>query len=138
MLPKWHILLGGIFSLALHFLLEVSLINSSLVFLASVFIDIDHYLFYVIRFKNWNLKQAYLWHKKIGRKHKPVMHIFHSIEFLFLVLVLSLFLEIFLFILVGMLFHTLLDITDMAMYQVFSREHLLLRYLLTKDKSKYL
>ncbi len=138
MLPKWHILSGLIFSLALYLLLGVSIINSSIVFLASVLIDIDHYLFYIIKFKDRNLKKAYLWHKKLGRKHKPAMHLFHSAEFLFLVFALSLFSEIFLFILVGMLFHTLFDIIDMAVHRIFTREYLLLRYLLAKDNSKYL
>ena len=139
MLPKWHILFGAIFSLILYLFLDVSLINSAIVFLASVLIDFDHYLFIVKRNKDISLKKAYIWHKNMGQHHKPVVHIFHTVEFLVLIFILSLFSTFFLFILIGMLFHSIFDLIELGYNKRIScREYFLTRYLLTKDKSKYL
>ncbi len=70
-------------------------------------------------------------------KHKPIMHIFHTIEFLLLVLILSFFFNFLWFILIGMLFHSFLDIINMQYRGILNlREYFLTRYLLT-DKKKY-
>ena len=58
--------------------------------------------------KNQNLK------KISKQKHKPRMDIFHTIEFLVLIVFLSFYFNFFLFILIGMLFHSILDIIDMT------------------------
>ena len=60
MLPKWHILFGAIFSMLVYFIFNINLFQVSLIFLASIFIDFDHYLFYVFRKKDFNLKRVYL------------------------------------------------------------------------------
>ncbi len=138
MLPKWHILFGAVFSVILYFLFNIALINCIIVFLASVLIDTDHYLFYVKRHKNWNLKKAYRWHYNLSKKHKPIMHIFHTLEFLILILILSFFHNLFFFIFLGLLFHSVFDIIDIFINNKGNvREMSLMRYLLTKDKKKY-
>ena len=138
MLPKWHILFGAIFSLILYFFLNISLFNSSIVFLASVLIDVDHYLLYIYRRKNFSLKNAYLIHKKTSKNHKPMLHLFHTIEFLILILIFSFFNSFFLFILIGMLFHSFFDLVELIYEKCIScREYFLTRYLLAKDKNKY-
>lgn len=112
MLPKWHILSGAILSLFIYLFFNAPL-NSLIVLLASVFIDADHYLFYVEKMKDWNLKNSYIWHKKLPKHHKPIMHIFHTLEFLFLVFILVYFWQGFFFVLVGMLFHSIMDVLEM-------------------------
>ena len=138
MLPKWHILFGAGFSLILYLFFNINLFNSIIVFFASVFIDVDHYLFYIQKYKNWSLKKAYDWHKKLPKNHKPIMHLFHTIEFLTLILILSFVSNFFVFILSGMLFHSGFDIIDLSTRKDLSnREFSLIRYLLNKDKSRY-
>ena len=140
MLPKWHALIGFV-CLIILYSLGVPLFYSAIVFLASVSIDVDHYLFYVRKTGETSLKKAYRWHILLGRKHKPIMHLFHTLEFHLLILALSFFHPIFFFVLVGMLIHSFLDIFQMiADKELNTREHILIRYLLTKSKNpkKYL
>lgn len=133
MLPKWHILFGFFFSLILYLFFNISLTNSVIVFLSSVLIDVDHYIFYVKRHKDLSLRNAYLWHKKLGEKHKPIVHILHTVEFLFVVFIIGLFSQFFLLILVGMLFHSIFDLIEICSKKCLgSREYFLIRYLLTK------
>lgn len=139
MLPKWHILFGAIFSLFLYFFLGMSFVNSSIVFLASVLIDFDHCIFYFFRTKDFNLKRAYFWHKNLPKNHKPLTQIFHVIEFLLLIFILSFFYEFFLFVFIGLIFHSIVDLAEMLNRKSarLGREFFLLRYLLAKDKKKY-
>ena len=136
MLPKTHIILGAIFSAIILLIFQITIIESILIFLASFLIDVDHYLFYVFREKNYSLKKAYTWHGAMEKNHRPIMHIFHSIEFLILLGILSFFWKDFLFILIGILFHSALDIGSMLYDKNFAREMSLLRYLI-RDKKNY-
>ncbi len=136
MLPKWHILFGAIFSALFYLIFKISIFNSILIFLSSVFIDIDHYAWYVNKKKDFSLKNAYIF-LKLFKKPKPIMMLFHTIEFLLIVFLLSFFWKGFLFILIGMLFHSLLDIIEMSYEnELHFREFFLLSYLLS-DKSNY-
>lgn len=138
MFPKWHIFFGLIFSLILYFIFNMDLFNSLIVFLASVLIDFDHYIWYTNRKKDWNLKRAYKWNTYLERKHEKAMHIFHTIEFLILIFILSFFLRIFFYILIGILFHSILDFIGMICFDALDcRELSLIRYLSTKNKNKY-
>jgi len=137
MLPKAHFILGFIFSLSLYFIFNLTPFEACLILLASVFIDVDHYLFIVKRKKNWNLKKAYYWHKGLPKDHKTMMHIFHTIEFTILILILSYFWNGFFFIFLGMLFHSGLDLIDLFYYSKYgAREFSLIRYVL-RSKDKY-
>jgi hypothetical protein len=137
MLPKTHILLGIIFSVLVYFLFHLTIFQASLILLASVLIDVDHYMFIVKRKKIWNLKKAYYWHKTLPKDHKTMMHIFHTIEFMFLVLIISYFWNLFFFIFIGMLFHSILDLIDLFYNCKFGvREFSCIRYIL-RDKDKY-
>lgn len=140
MLPKWHAFFGVIFSLILYYFFHASFLNSLIVFLASVFIDVDHYLFGAKRNQTLNLKKIYTWHKNLPKNHKPIMHIFHTIEFTFFIAILAYFFNFFLFILIGMLFHSFSDIIDMAYTKKMDcREFSLVRYtfLSKKNQNKY-
>ena len=138
MLPKWHVLFGFIFAYIVYWFTSINVFEASLIFLSSVLIDFDHYMWIVKRKEYFNLKKAYFWHKNLPKKHKPIMHIFHTIEFLLFVLILGLFFKLFFFIFIGMLFHSVLDIIEMFYSgKAGCREFSLIRYLIS-DKTRYM
>ncbi|MBM3233660.1 hypothetical protein FJZ19_01050 [Candidatus Pacearchaeota archaeon] len=84
-----------------------------------------------------NLRRAYIWHKSLGTHHKPIMQIFHTLEFLLLISVLAFFSNLFLFIFFGMLFHSLTDIIEMIHNKnLYTREFSFINYL--RRRKKYL
>jgi len=98
-----------------------------ILFISSFIFDIDHYIEYIIRKKDFSLLKAYKEAKELNKKQKTlkqvfiidVLHIFHTIEFLIILGILSFFSKIFLMILIGLLSHNLLDIIEMAYYKTF-------------------
>lgn len=137
MLPKTHIIFGLIFSFLIYLSINLTFSQTLLVFLSSVLIDIDHYLFYLFRKKNLSLKKAYIWHKNIPKTRKPTLHLLHTVEFLVLIFILTYFWQGFLFILIGMLFHSIFDILEFIYYKSpEAREFFLIKYLVS-DKNKY-
>lgn len=131
MKPLKHIILGFIFSLILYFIFpKIKLIEFSLIFLSSFLIDVDHYLYYVYKKRNLNLKKAYKWFiqkrdklltlpKKKRAEYKSSFLFLHGIEFLIILGLLSLISEIFFFIFLGIAFHLILDIPEV--YYRFNR-----------------
>ena len=122
MLPIQHLILGFLFSL-LCFLLfpQIELIGFSLILLSTILIDVDHYLYYVYKKKNWNLKNAYNWFIKttnkflcLPKKQRNNFYIgfcfLHGIEILLILLLFTIFSRYFFFIFIGFSFHLLFDI----------------------------
>jgi len=128
MYPKYHIILGFIFTLTLYFFFpQFNLFASSIIFLSSFLIDIDHYLGYVYLKKDLNPMNAVKWHFKESKeslslsrqeRNKRYAHlcIFHGIEILLLLYLLAYLNSIFLFILIGFSFHMILDIIYQPSY----------------------
>jgi hypothetical protein len=121
MLPRMHILLGFLFSIFFWILFpHVYFWCILLIFAASFLIDIDHYLQYVFETKNFSLKNAFKYHimlgkigfaeKKRGIRKKGPFHVFHTFEFLLVVYLLSFAWMPLLYVFVGMIFHSFLDI----------------------------
>ncbi len=137
MLPKWHILLGFVFAYIVYWFTSINIFGASLIFLSSVLIDFDHYVWYGFKKKDWSLKNAYNRNKALPKKHKPIMHIFHTIEFLIMVFMLFYFWNGFLFILVGMVFHSILDILDIFYNKKLgAREFSFIRYLILNKRNR--
>jgi len=125
MLPKWHILYGFIFSLVLINFFNFSLFSGLIVFLASVFIDLDHVLFYFLKtknlnpwkFYNWSMTRRKEWLKLTNEERKIYKFpyfVLHGIELIIVLVALS-YLHIFFFwILLGILLHFILDISELA------------------------
>ncbi|MEM0465160.1 MAG: hypothetical protein QXW97_00485 [Candidatus Pacearchaeota archaeon] len=120
MLPRYHIITGIIFSIIIYFLFSINILQAFLIFFGAVFIDVDHYLWFIVKKKNFNLKKAFLWFiqkrkiylslSNIERKnYKKTLLIFHGIEALSLVLILSYINKLFLFIFIGMILHLIFD-----------------------------
>jgi len=123
MFPKSHIILGFIFSLILLLLFPlISWTGFLIIFASSVLIDVDHYLFYVFIKKNWSLKNAYNWFSirakrfeflpkpERKKKAKSCPCIFHGIEAIIILILLSFYHKFFLYILIGFVFHEILDL----------------------------
>ncbi len=116
MLPIVHIITGLIFSLILFPFIKF---YSIIVFLTIVFIDIDHNLYYIFKYKNFSLKKAYNFF--LQDELKDVLNIFHTTEFFILIFVLSFFSKIFFYIFIGMIFHIIFDAIDIIYNKKYGR-----------------
>lgn len=85
-------------------------------FLGGVLIDIDHYIDYVIRFKDFGLDGMFEYYcdalHPTNRGSKPYLWlgIFHTVEFFACMYLASLIVPGLWFVMLGMLFHLVLDI----------------------------
>lgn len=123
MRPLKHLLFGIFFAIISLFLFpKIGFLGFFIILLSNFLIDVDHYLFYAIKNKNWNLKKAYFWHVKNGEKilsfpkkkrkefHEG-LYFLHGIEFLtFLFFFYSISNSLlFVFVFIGFAFHLVLD-----------------------------
>ena len=125
-MPNKHVRYGAIFSLlAWAFFPQIGFIGFLLIFLSSVFIDIDHYFASVIAGNGWNPRKAYLWYigENKTKKESVLKWIipFHSIEFFIVAfgiwyLSSGWLANIILFMLIGSLFHMFLDLLELNKY----------------------
>lgn len=121
MYPSKHIIFGILFSGICYLLFpKIEIIGASIIFLSTVLIDVDHYIYYIYKKKDFNLKNAYNWFIKSVNKFLslPIKQrnnvytafcFLHGIEILLLLLILTSFSKYFFFILIGFSFHLLLD-----------------------------
>ena len=142
MLPKTHIILGAIFSALIWIVFpETAWYNVSLIFLSSFLIDFDHYMCAVLKNKSLSLPKALRYYDKLNRmekiefkkgmRRKGDFHVFHTIEFHALVFVAGLVFEPFLYIFIGMTFHSLMDIIyGLHERLLYRREFLLTRWII--------
>jgi len=121
MLPKWHALLGFLFAYIAYWLTSMTIWQALLIFLAAVFIDVDHYLYYVAVKKRISLKSSYNWFKiragklrklsrKEKKKHRMTILIFHGIEPIVILFCLAKFFPVLAYIAIGFIFHLALDL----------------------------
>jgi len=126
MMPKTHILSGIVASSVLYSVFDVSFIAALFFLKASVLIDVDHYLFYVWRKKDFHLGRAFDWFiekKKVFEKlvrleRKKVMNAWfflHGLESVLIFGLLGFFIwDVFYFVALGFLFHLVLDWIDLV------------------------
>lgn len=120
MKPSLHLVFSFIFVFFLHFISELNIINLSIIFFASILIDLDHYFLFIRRKKRLNIKEflnenwriMYKWealskNEKSQTKMEPFL--LHGVEALIILGVLALFYEIFFLIFIGFAFHLILD-----------------------------
>lgn len=138
MLPKVHIILGVLFSVLVWQLFQTTLLQAIIIFLASFLIDVDHYLDYAYHKRDISLKNSYFWNKNLPIDHKALLHIFHTIEFFILIAILSIFYKFFVLILLGFLFHSIFDLSEILRAKGRGREHFLLNYFFQRKSGKYL
>lgn len=111
MYPKFHVIASALLSMVLYPFFGL---NVLWVFFAGFLIDVDHYIYYVLKFRNLSLKNAYKHFEEYEKKRhfKDVLCIFHTVEFFVLILILSFYSKIVFLIFIGMIFHEILDLID--------------------------
>ena len=120
MLPKYHIIIGAMATIILYLALPLTPLQATIIFLSSFLIDVDHYLIYALTKKDWSLKNATKYfHKRRKKwlsmstdeqkKYKRYIYIFHGIEFWILLLIISIYQPLTLFVLYGFIIHITLD-----------------------------
>lgn len=125
MLPKYHIILGFLFSMSLFLIFpSIGLLNAGIIFLSSFLIDIDHYILFVVKKRNLNPKNALKWFFKKKEEYERIpvkdrnnfysgFYFLHGFELLLILFLLGLFVSnIFFFILIGFIFHLFLDVLE--------------------------
>jgi hypothetical protein len=121
MLPKSHALFGFLFAYILFWFTSITIFQASLIFLAAIFIDVDHYLYYILIKKRFSLKSSYNWFtirrdkllqlsNKEKRKHRQTILIFHGIEPVSILFLLSSFFPLLNCVAIGFTFHIILDL----------------------------
>ncbi len=107
-----------------HFLFSLSLAaalypffgwKTFMILIGGVLIDIDHYFWYVFKHKKLNLFSCYKYYLERMDKEKllenvGVLLIFHTIEFLLVMTVLSFYSELAIMLTLGLLLHYALDL----------------------------
>jgi hypothetical protein len=148
MYPKEHFFLGFFLSSLLFFGFEsIGFFEAAIVLFSSVFIDVDHYIYYILRKKDLSLRKAYFWfisngkkYGKIPKRHKKKYYlsilIFHGIEPLLFFLFLSFFLPIFFFIFLGFAFHLILDYSHEGIYGSATNKFFLIAQILRARKTR--
>jgi len=132
MRPRWHILLGAILTAVVWLTApQINPIYLVILFLSSFLMDFDHFLASSLNTKNWNLKKSFKYHdekmkeekKEIakGIRKKSDFHIFHTLEFHFLVGLLTFVWVGFFYVFIGMVFHSLTDVIDLIRKGAFHR-----------------
>ncbi len=86
---------------------------SAVVFLSGFVFDIDHYIYYAVKKKDFNFMKGYLYHvpgSEVHEEHSDSLHIFHTWEMWLLLFILGVLIhEISLFALIGIIFHMIFD-----------------------------
>lgn len=125
MLPKYHIALGFFFSFVLFLIFpNIGLIGAGIIFLSSFLIDIDHYIYYIIKERKTSLKKA-IHHFLEKRRKLSNMTIerrnefysgfcfLHGMEILIILILASTFIsESFMFVFIGFALHLFLDLIE--------------------------
>ncbi|MEK6830589.1 MAG: hypothetical protein AABX77_01010, partial [Nanoarchaeota archaeon] len=68
MLPKYHIIIGLIASIAIYLIFNLTIFQASIIFLSSFLIDADHYLLYIFRKKDFSLINSIKYFKERRRR----------------------------------------------------------------------
>ncbi|HIH39330.1 TPA: hypothetical protein HA219_01240 [Candidatus Woesearchaeota archaeon] len=143
MMPNEHMLYGFFAALIILFLFPgIGAYGFLMIFLGSVLIDADHYFAYVYLKRDISFSNAFDFFIKMGGEQRrskktarePLM-IFHTAEVWLLLLVLSFYSEFFLYVLVGMLIHVLLDVYSLKKSNIlYIRPFSFIRYYLRKKR----
>ena len=117
MLPITHAIVGGTLAIVLYFIFpQIGIVGASLLFLSSVFIDVDHYLYYIFKKRSFSLKKAYNWffNQRMRRVYSKAVLVFHGVEFLAVLFMLIYVSGFFMFAFFGVVIHLFLDMIDAA------------------------
>ena len=122
MIPRYHIILGAIFSLIIWGIFpEINWFFILLIFLSSFLVDFDHYILAVMKTGKIGLIDAFGYYRKLKEKakwergkKKSFFFLFHTIEFHILIGLLGFVWVGFFYIFIGMVIHFILDFSYLA------------------------
>lgn len=122
MLASKHFLFGLVFAGFLYLIFpSIKLTGLVIVSLSSFLIDADHYIYYLYKKKDFNLRNSYRWFMKRRKRFLSLpwkqrnffptpLYLLHGIEVLLIFFLFGVFLsKYFLFVFTGFAFHLLLD-----------------------------
>lgn len=151
MYPKQH-LFGGLFlSLVLLIIFpQIGLIGFLIIALSNVLVDTDHYIYYIFKKKDFNLKKAYHWFierrkivdslsKEERKKYKRDILIFHGFEFLLLILFFYLTIDkVFFWVFLGTTIHMASDFIEGIYHKnpIFFKFSQLYNYIKNRNKKE--
>jgi len=144
---RWHFLFGFIVSYILVFFFNFSLLSGFIIFLASWIIDLDHYLWYAIKTKDWNPLHAIRWYLRLiskwgnlsfkeKRKFKQGVFVLHSLLFWLILAVLSFSHVFFLWVLIGIMIHMVADLIDLYVRRKPLYGKIFLCYVIKRNKNR--
>ena len=112
-----------------------------LILAGGVLIDIDHYFWYILKYKDFNLINSYKFYTKNIETNNytnvmGILLVFHTIEFLLAMIILSFYFELALIFTIGLLLHYLLDFIFLyfVVKKPITNNSILSWYLKTKSK----
>ncbi len=129
MRPKYHVLIGFIVSIILYFFFSIGIFKTLIVFFSSILIDFDHYLYYIFKTKNFNLKRAHAWYlekekqlKKLSKQERKrvtyAFYLFHGLETVLIFVLLGYYLwNLFYFVAMGIFLHLLSDYAEQIFHK---------------------
>ena len=150
MFPKYHLFFGLIFSIIVLMIFpSIEWIGFFVIVSSSVLIDVDHYLYYVFKKKDLSLKRAHRWfHDNIKKynglslEHKKQVYsgifFLHGIESIILLIILSSHMAIFLFVLIGFIFHQVIDFVDLIQKEIKPYKVISFAYSVAETRNKKL
>ena len=107
-----HLIVSAILAAVLYPVFQWKVL---LIFVGGVLIDADHYLWYIYKYKKFNLVDSYKFYLKNMEINDftnvyGILLVFHTIEFLFIMVLLSFYNKLALLFTLGLLTHYVLDI----------------------------
>lgn len=118
-MPQSHLIYGLFFSACVYFIYPtIGILGFSLIWLSSIFIDLDHAVRFTIKtgsinpikFLEWSYGEHKRW-KNLKNKNQYKLPFFacHGIEFIAMLAILTIFTSWAKYVLIGALFHLILD-----------------------------
>ncbi len=142
-----HIIINLIVSLIFLFFVEPLFVL--IIFLSSILIDFDHYIYYIFEKKRFYIKSAFNWYileknrfhklsQEEKKKHRYFIFVFHGLEILLILFLLSIHFKYFLFVFIGFSIHLAEDAAEAFKFKYLSRKLFLSYaiYLHIKNKVK--
>ncbi|MBI4440442.1 hypothetical protein HY638_05705 [Candidatus Woesearchaeota archaeon] len=112
----FHLLANSLVAALLGFFFDFRLGILIFFVLLGVLIDVDHILYFIVKYRAWGIKKWLSISAMLRKKMQAKFYVFHSPEFNALVAAGSLYKSIFLLVLLSNIIHISLDIADHYRY----------------------
>jgi len=107
--------------------------------IGSILIDVDHYIYYVVRKKRFGIKEMFKYHDSLFAQKDKIPYagicVFHTIDFFILIGILSFYFPVFLYLLIGLIYHFLVDIIFLYKHNyLYGRAYFFIEHLIRKQR----